>query len=122
MSSLEQIQEALNEMSRVLKHKGVFIAILDNENMYKYNWKKINTNFLQNKNLKRGQKVRVEFLDKGFSIEDYYWPQEDYIRVMDNAGLNLLVIHRPLGLESDGIDWEDDIFASPISVYITSKS
>ena len=121
MSSLEQIQEVLNEISRVLKNKGFFIAILCSKNLYKYKWKKINTDFPQNKNLKRGQKVRVEFLDKGFSIEDYYWPQEDYIRVMNNAGLDLLEIHKPLGLESDGIDWEDEIFVSPISVYITSK-
>ena len=67
MSSLEQIQEVLNETSRVLKNKGFFIAILCSKNLYKYKWKKINTDFPQNKNLKRGQKVRVEFLGKGFS-------------------------------------------------------
>lgn len=121
ISPLEQIQEVLNEISRVLKNKGFFIAILCSKNLYKYKWKKINTDFPQNKNLKRGQKVRVEFLGKGFSIEDYYWPQEDYIKVMNNAGLDLLEIHQPLGLESDGIDWKDEIFISPISVYITSK-
>ncbi|MDP5082994.1 MAG: class I SAM-dependent methyltransferase, partial [Rickettsiaceae bacterium] len=121
MSSLEQIQKSLHEIARVLKPGGMFLAILDNENLYKHNWKLINTDFPQNKSLKRGQKVKVEFLDKGFSIEDYYWPREDYIKVMKNAGLDLLEIYEPLGIESDGVDWRDEIITPPISLYITVK-
>ena len=52
MGSLEQIEEALIEISRVLKPEGHFVAILGNENMYKYNWSALNTNFPQNKTLK----------------------------------------------------------------------
>ena len=91
------------------------------KNTYKHNWKKINTNFPENKELKRGSKVRVEFIDKGFSIQDYYWTQEDYTRLMSNTGLKLIEIHQPLGLDSDGMDWMDEKFISPISVYITRK-
>jgi ubiquinone/menaquinone biosynthesis C-methylase UbiE len=121
MSSLKQIQKVLHEISRVLKPGGMFLTVLDNENLYKYNWKLINTDFPQNKSLKRGQKVKVEFLGKGLAIEDYYWPREDYLRVMKNAGLELLEIHEPLGVKEDGVDWKDEIIVPPVSLYITVK-
>ena len=52
--------------------------------------------------------MRVEFIEKGFSIVNYYWTQEDYILVMNNAGLKLMGIYQPLGLKGDKVDWKDE--------------
>lgn len=122
MGSLEQIEEALMEISRVLKPEGHFVAILDNENMYKYSWGALNTDFPQNKTLENGQKVKVEFIHNNLSIEDYFWTQESYLRVMQNATLELLEISNPLADPKDGIDWKDETHISPISIYFTRKT
>ncbi len=122
MGSLEQIEEALIEISRVLKPEGHFVAILGNENTYKYNWSALNTNFPQNKVLRSGKKVKIEFTDKGFSIEDYYWTQENYLEAMKKANLELLEIYKPLADPKDGIDWKDETRISPNSIYFTRKT
>ena len=122
MSSLEQIEKALIEISRVLKPKGHFVAILGNKNTYKYNWSALNTNFPQNKVLESGKKVKIEFKDKGFSIEDYYWTQENYLEAMQKANLKLLEICKPLADPKDEIDWKDETRISPNSIYFTRKT
>jgi len=122
MSSLQQIENALVEINRVLKPGAHFTALVDNANMYKYNWSAINTDFPQNKNLKSGTKVKVEFIEEGFAIEDYYWCQEDYLKVMEKADFELLEICSPLADPNDGIDWKDEVRISPISLYLLKKS
>jgi ubiquinone/menaquinone biosynthesis C-methylase UbiE len=121
MSSLQQIENALIEISRVLKPGAHFAALVDNANMYKYNWSAINTDFPQNKNLASGKKVKVEFFEEGFSIEDYYWHREDYLTAMEKANLELLEICSPLADPNDGVDWKDEIRISPISIYFMKK-
>ena len=122
MSSLEQIEEALTEISRVLKPYAHFVAILDNENMYKYNWGALNTNFSQNKTLENGQKVKIEFTHNNLSIEDYYWTQKTYISAMQKVNLELLEISNPLADPNNGIEWRDETHISPISIYFMKKS
>lgn len=122
MSSLEQIEEALIEISRVLKPAGHFVAILDNESMYKYSWGALNTDFPQNKTLENGQKVKVEFIHNNLSIEDYYWTQESYLSAMQKANLELLEISNPLADPNDGIEWKDETHISPISIYFMRKT
>ena len=121
MGSLEQIEKSLLEINRVLKPNAHFIAILNNKNTYKYKWGSLNTNFPQNKILKSGKKVKIEFLDQGFAIEDYYWTQEDYLNVMQKANLELIEIYTPLADPNDGIDWKDETRISPNSIYFMKK-
>ena len=122
MSSLEQIEKALMEISRVLKPNAHFVTIVGNENTYKYKWSVLNTDFPQNKILKSGKKVKVEFIDKGIIIEDYYWTQEDYLGAMKKANLELLEIYNPLAAPNDGINWGDETRFSPSSIYFMKKS
>ncbi len=121
MSSLKDIEKTMKEISRVLKKDGHFVAILDNENTYKYNWSALNTDFPQNKILESGKKVKIEFIDKGFSIEDYYWTKEDYLSAMKKANLELLEIYNPLADQNNGTDWREEISVSPISIYFMKK-
>ncbi|MEM6338644.1 MAG: class I SAM-dependent methyltransferase [Pseudomonadota bacterium] len=122
MSSLKQIEEALIEISRVLKPEGHFVAILDNENMYKYSLGSLNTDFAQNKTLENGKKVKVEFIHNNLSIEDYFWTQESCLSAMQNANLELLEISNPLADPNDEIEWKDETRISPISIYFTRKT
>ena len=110
INSLKTIQSVLYEINRVLKVGGKFFAVLNNKNMYSKNWPSVNTNFLQNKHLKSGQKVKIQFLDKNFSIEDYYWTEDDYLKAMKKANLEFCEIYNKIGNRD-----------SPISIYITQK-
>lgn len=122
ISTLPQIEEVLIEISRVLKPGAHFVALVDNANLYSYNWSAINTDFPQNKNLKSGTKVMVEFIEEGFAIEDYYWSRQDYLAAMEKANLELLEICSPLADRNDEIDWKDEIYFSPISIYFMKKT
>lgn len=121
ISSLPQIEKVLIEINRVLKTGAYFAALVDNANMYSYNWSAINTDFPQNKNLKSGTKVKVEFIKENFAIEDYYWNREDYLTVMEKTNFQLIEICSPLADPNDKVDWKDEIHFSPISIYFMKK-
>jgi ubiquinone/menaquinone biosynthesis C-methylase UbiE len=116
-----EIQEIIKDISRVLKKGGVFITIVANENTYNHKWLTINTEFEENKNPVSGSRVKLQFRDIGLTIFDYYWQEDDYREVFENAGLEISKIHKPLGLTSDGYNWKDEKIFAPSSVFVTRK-
>lgn len=121
ISTKIELLEILQDISRVLKKGGIFIAIVANENTYHYEWLTLNTDFAENKALNSGQKVKIEFKDIGLTIFDYYWTQKDYKKIIESANLNLVKVYNPLGLDTDGYSWKDEKFAAPSSILVSKK-
>lgn len=121
IDSMEKIKTSLMEISRVLKKDGHFVAVLDSSDTYKYNWSTLKTDFPQNKDLKSGKKMKVEFIEENFSIENYYWSQEDYLRVMKQANLELLEIFNLCIYREDTTKHEGK-YVFPISVYFMKNA
>ena len=61
-------------------------------------------------------------IHNNLSIEDYFWTQESYLRVMQKATLELLEISNPLADPNDEMEWRDETHISPISIYFTRKT
>eukprot|EP01067_Filipodium_phascolosomae_P008036 Filipodium_phascolosomae@DN6750_c0_g1_i1.p1 len=120
LATKEELNSVVKEVSRVLKENGKFIAIVCSENYYMGDWADVRANF-QNETLTSGDKIRVDFLDKGFSIEDYYWSRQDYMSAFAGAGLKCIEIHEPLGLVADRRDWKDELRISPTTIFVTEK-
>ena len=113
-----EILKVVSEIRRVLKKGGIFISILTNDNTYKHDWLTLNTSFPENKNLTSGSKVKVEFRDLGFAIDDYYWTENDYKEIFQKAGFVISEIHKPIGREDDGYEWRDEKNFPPITIFV----
>lgn len=114
---------AISEIARVLKNEGVFVAVVSSEAFYSKEWIHANAEFEENKNLKSGDKTKI--LVKGsdnFYWRDYFWTEKDYREVLRKAGLDVILVHYPLGTENDGIAWLNEKEVAPNAIYIAKKN
>jgi ubiquinone/menaquinone biosynthesis C-methylase UbiE len=118
----DEMLAVVKDISRVLKKGGVFITVVANENTYNHDWLTINTDFEENKSPVSGSRVKIQFRDIDLTIFDYYWSEKDYIEVLGKAGLEVVKVHKPLGLAGDRYEWRDEKIAAPSSVLISRKS
>ena len=121
ISKRELIYSVVKEIKRVLKNNGIFISIGANQNTYSKNWFSLNTNFDENKNPISGNNVKIEFKKENFAIYDYYWDDEDYKSIFEEAGLLVLDIHHPIGTKNDGVSWIDEMQYAPSSIVVSKK-
>lgn len=122
ISSKTELNLVIQEIYRVLKQNGIFIAIVCNKNTYNMDWLSENTEFKENVSLQSGSKVKVLFKEIGLTIYDYFWTEEDYSKIIKQNGLKLLEIYSPLGKKDDGYPWVNEYIKSPCSIYIAKKT
>ncbi|MCH9613944.1 MAG: 2-methoxy-6-polyprenyl-1,4-benzoquinol methylase, mitochondrial [Chlamydiia bacterium] len=118
LSSLQEITNYLAEGRRVLKPGGVFVVLTGNEGMYTSDWKVMNTNFPENKNLQSGSLAKISLPESGMEFSDYYWTQADYKQSIEMAQLKIIDTHFPLGYEEEEIEWHEELTTSPYVLYI----
>jgi len=54
--------------------------------------------------LQSGARVKIEFRNIDLTIFDYYWTQENYTEIFQKAGLHIIEIHNPLGMQVMGMN------------------
>jgi len=117
--SISEIEKILKEVKRVLKPDGHVIFITTSEAGYKGDWVSLSFDFPENKRLlASGDKVKLNLRGSTIFLYDYYWAHEDFLGVFTRSGLTLRELHQPLGLESESIEWRDEMQASPVSIYV----
>ena len=121
ISDKQTILSVLKDINRILKKGAIFITVLTNDNTYSHNWLTVNTNFPENAKLYSGSKVKIELRDIDLTFFDYYWTEEDYKTLIKQAELELIDIHKPLGLDSDGYEWLDEKKVAPSSIFIAKR-
>lgn len=116
-----ELFSTLSEITRVLKEHGILIAVVANEASYQkdYIWK--NSEFEENKNLKSGDRVKILVKNSNFFFRDYFWTDKDYQEVLSKVGLDVVVVHHPLGKDDDGIAWINEKEVSPDTIYVAQK-
>jgi ubiquinone/menaquinone biosynthesis C-methylase UbiE len=119
MSRLEEIEEVLREMKRVLRDDGVVIFVTDSMEASKGTWVSLSYAFPENdRPLRSGDTVKLLIRGIDVVLHDYYWTEEDYSGAAGRAGLVLATIHKPLGTSADSIEWRDETTTSPIAIYV----
>lgn len=121
ISNKQNITSYIKEAKRVMKDDGVFIAITGSKDAYSKDWQSFYVDFPENKNLQSGDLARVLLPDVNIEFVDYYWTEEDYQECFENAGMELVEMHHPLGHEST-IPWKEERNSSPFVIFIAKKS
>nr|WP_253762921.1 class I SAM-dependent methyltransferase [Ruegeria sp. HKCCD4884] len=117
----EAMVDAAQAIRNSLAKDGVFIMVVTTREFYSGDWLTLNTKFPENDQVISGGRVKAEFTDLEFSLTDYFWTHEDYVRVLEHAGFNHIVRHLPLGETGDGLPWKDETSTAPFAVYIAFK-
>lgn len=122
--SREIIQNIFNEVNRTLKRDGLFIVVNTSRELYssQMRWRFTESHmFKENENIMSGSIIKNRIKDTEINFQDYYWSDEDVSEWAARAGFDLVHIHRPLGVDSDSIDWKSERIASPFRIYILKK-
>jgi len=120
MRTLEEMQQAVKEIARVLVPSGVFFLITTNPASpgceYKsYRYEKID-------GLKCGDLITcIIKTDPPFTIIDTYWTVDVYYQVLLDAGFTQIQITMPLA-DDDGGEWCDEKEVAPDVVFVSIKT
>ena len=122
VSRLQEIEEILTEMKRVLRRDGIIIFVTSSLEAPTGSWVSYSYAFPENrKPLHSGDTVKLLFRGTNVTLYDYYWTEEDYNRVAEGAGLSLVRLHKPLGSRHDSIEWLDETKKPPVAIYVLRR-
>ncbi len=55
------------------------------------------------------------------SVEDIVWEHEDYLKLYEDAGLDLVATHRPLATGDEPVEWVSEIEVAPWVIYVLKR-
>ncbi len=101
MKSKKEIGNYLDKASSFMKKEGIFIAITGSEELYsiKRNWIAYDSKFVKNSQLKSGDIARLKLKNPAIDFFDYFWKEDDYFECFEKSKLNILKVHKPLGVK-----------------------
>lgn len=114
-----ELKEIFSEIKRVLKPGGTFVFVTGSK--YLYYKKYISYDVCPRMNLGTEEEIEVSLKDLGVAFKNYFYSDKDYRSLIETAGLRLVQYHEPMGLESDGISWEDEKLFGPYLIYTAKK-
>ncbi len=75
------------EVLRVLKPGGFYVIVTSNPAMWGHEYISFKSSFPPTFSSKSGERVNITFKDKvQVTFQDYYWQEEDYKRILTEAG------------------------------------
>ena len=120
--TLDEMQQIVDEMARVLKDNGIVIMATSAEGYPYGTWRTIASELKpNNERFRSGDVLHNRILCTDLVFDDYYWTDRDQIGVFEKAGFQLVELLHPLGKKEDGVDWKDEWHTSPWSIFVFQK-
>lgn len=102
VSSLNEMEHIMSEIYRVLKPSASLVIITNNSKAI--GEKFISFEYEKQKSLVSGQKIPIVIKgEKHFVIEDYYWTEEDYKKILEKVGFTVVDMSYPKMLKDESI-------------------
>lgn len=109
VSSIEEMAQICSEVYRVLKPGGIFVIITNNSEAIGRNY--LSYGYPKKEHLISGEKIPCT-IKKGrdsFVIDDYYWSEEDYKKVLEKVGFSVSMTFPVMS----GSGWLDEAKVAP---------
>jgi len=116
--SKEEMIKISKEIKRILKKGGIIINITSTPEIYSHNWASFLGDFLENKNAKSGDKVKIVIRDTNIVVFDYIWTDKDYQEIFTEAGLSIVKTYLPLAKADDSRKWYKEREIAPWFIYV----
>ncbi len=119
--TLEKKTTLFRALRQLLAPGGRIVTVVSSPEIYLQEWASFSTrDFPGNRDARCGDGVRIVMLDvpDRRPVEDILWTDEGYQDVHRRAGLEPLLVHRPLGHPDDPCAWVSETTISPWVIYV----
>jgi len=112
------------ELRNLLAKGGTLVNIVSTPEIYTHEWVTFSTrDYPKNRMARCGDVVSI--VTTAYSdarpVEDIFWPHEDYLRVYREAGLEVVLVERPLAVGDEGIAWQSETSVAPWAIYLLTQ-
>jgi SAM-dependent methyltransferase len=117
--------DLFRKLGGLLSDGGIIVNLVSSPDIYVNEWESFSTkDFPENKLAQCGDKVKiiVTAIDDKRPVEDIIWPDEDYRRTYQEAGLELLETHKPLARDDEPFEWVNETRIAPWVIYVLGQS
>lgn len=109
----------------LLAEDGRMINLVSAPEIYRNEWASFSTkDFPENRVAESGDPVRIVMLDVDDRrpVQDVFWTEEDLRSQYDEAGLQVVEVHRPLGRPSEPYAWVRETEVSPWAIWVLCRA
>jgi ubiquinone/menaquinone biosynthesis C-methylase UbiE len=119
--SLPEIRKIIGEIHRVMKKDGLFIIM--NSDWEKSNGREFISYKLEYcRDLRAGQRINAVLkTDPPIVFEDWFWPLEDYLRILSECGFTVQSVEEPLAAD-DQAQWLDEVTHPPFIIIVAKRN
>lgn len=117
--------DLFRQLKARLRSTGRIVNLVSSPEIYVNEWLSFSTrDFPENKDASSGSVVRITMLDvpDRRPVEDVVWSERDYAETFAMAGLEVVHVHRPLGIAEDGFEWVSEGSVAPWTIYVLSAT
>lgn len=113
--------DLLGGIRRLLAPTGRFVLLGSTPDIYTHEWASFTTAaFPENRSATSGETVRIVMKDVSDArpVVDVVWFDADYRRQFREAGLEVVLEHRPIGRAEDAQRWISETSVAPWVIYV----
>jgi len=111
-------------LASLLSGGGRMVNVVSTPEIYTHEWVTFTTrDFPGNRTAQPGDLVRIvttEYSDAR-PVDDVLWPDEWYKAVYEEAGLEEVVVERPLASGDEGVSWKSETLVPPWAIYVLKR-
>lgn len=122
--TLEKKVALFSQLGNMLSGDGVIVSVVSAPEIYVNEWASFSTkDFPENQGARSGDRVRIVItdVDDKRPVEDVIWTDDAYRGVYGKAGLEVVEMLRPLGKDSDPVDWVNETRIAPWVIYVLRR-